>query len=319
MPPRTSWSSLVPGIIALTVVVTIVVAVLVFAGVGRTRGDTIRIHVVTTQARGVIQGTPVWVAGQRVGEVAAVDFRPLTTDTSGSVVITLRVREADAALIRRNSHIQVQSGTNIIGPMVVHVLGGTPDSPPVVAGDTLLAQSQADLAATASRLSEVADMARPILDDAKTVMARLDDPRGTIGAFAGAHRSGRGPLSDMQATMSGIRSMRAGRERSPGMSDVIPRAREALARADSIQTLLASPTSSYGRFRRDSSLGRAIASVSRELTALRQTFDSAGGTIMRFREDSAVSMAVTAARAEMTLLFEDIRKRPLRYLHFDLP
>ena len=119
--------------------------------------------------------------------------------------------------------------------------------------------------------------------------------------------------------MSSIRNMRAGRERSPGISDVIPRARQALARADSIQTLLASPTSSYGRFRRDSSLGRAIASVSRELTALRQTFDSAGGTIMRFREDSAVSMAVTAARAEMTLLFEDVRKRPLRYLHFDLP
>jgi hypothetical protein len=251
--------------------------------------------------------------------VSALDFRPVTNDTLGSVVMTLRIRDDHAELIRRDSRIQVRSGTNVIGPMVVYVRGGTPDSPPVMAGDTIHAQSQSDFGAAASRLSEAADMAGPIMDDAQLVMARLGDPRGTIGAFASAHRSGRGPFADLQTTMSRIQSMRAGRERSPGMRDVIPRARQALARVDSIQALLASPASSYGRFRRDSSLGRAIASVSDELTALRQTFDSAGGTIMRLREDSAVSMAVAAAREEMALLFEDIRKRPLRYLHVDLP
>jgi len=321
MPSRISWSELVPGIIALTVLTSTVIVVLTYTGVGRIKGDTVRLHMVTTQARGVIPGTEVWVSGQKVGKVAEIGFRAPAPegDTAGSVVMTLRVRERDAPLIRHNSRVQVRSGTNVIGPVVVYIQGGTPDSPPVTPGDTIQARTQSDLGAAVAQLSDLTAEVTPLMADARTVMARLDDPSGTIGAFSRASASsGRGSGGGLPGQMTRLRARLSafGNRAGPGPADVLPHARRALARVDSIRALLALPGSSFGRFRRDSTLRDAIGGVVEELSTVRALLDEQSGSLARFRSDSALMNSVAAARREMALLFEDVSKHPLRYLHF---
>ena len=92
-------------------------------------------------------------------------------------------------------------------------------------------------------------------------------------------------------------------------------ARGALARVDSIRALLRSPNSTLGRMRRDSTLFATIGGVVGELDSLVTALDSAGGNLARLQRDTALVNAVANARREMTLLFEDVRRRPLRYLH----
>jgi hypothetical protein len=94
------------------------------------------------------------------------------------------------------------------------------------------------------------------------------------------------------------------------------RARGALARVDSIGALLASTSGSFGRFHRDSTLIQSVAGLRDELTELQARLDSAGGNANRLSTDSSLVRSVAESRRAMSRLFDDIRRRPLRYVHF---
>jgi len=79
---------------------------------------------------------------------------------------------------------------------------------------------------------------------------------------------------------------------------------------------LASPRRSFGRFRRDSTLGSTVAALRDELTVLQITVDSADGNVKRFKSDSALTRSVEDSRRAMSQLFDDIRRRPFHYVHF---
>ena len=315
MAPRLAWRNLVPGIIATAVLIGITVAVLVYGGVGRIPGDKINLHIVTTSARGVMQGTQVWVSGQQVGTVENIAFRAATAD-SARIVIGVRVREDDADQIRRDSEIRVQSGTSLIGPLVVYIIPGTPGSPRVREGDTLFARTQNDVAETAARFGDATKQMGPIMADARIIMAQARDPDGPVGAMKSSGTAAR--VSQLRAQVSRLRSqvMPQDGRGSAARTRVMTSARAAMAQVDSVRALLASGETSFGRFRRDSTLGTTVASVRDRLTTLRAQLDSSEGTLGRFQSDSSVANAIADAQREMALLFEDIRKRPLRYIAF---
>lgn len=316
MPPHLSWRDLIPGLIALATLIGVGAAVLLFTGVGRIRGDTQHVHVVTTQARGVTRGTEVWLSGQKIGVVEDIGFRGPSSDSSGTVVLTLKLRASDATLVRRDSRVRVRAGANVIGPMVVYVEGGTPGSQTLRDGDTLHADTQSDMSVATARLGEAMANAGPIMADAKRIIALAADDRGTVGALLTAMQSGSGPIGEARALFATATARRARASLSPGPRDVMARARVAMARVDTIRALLASPSSSLGRFRRDSTLARDIGALAEELARVRSDLAAADGTLPRLRRDSTIWFAVSAAREEMALLFEDVRKHPVRYLNF---
>ena len=92
MPPRLSWRKLLPGILALGAVVATALAVLLFAGIGQIRGEKKHVFFLSDQARGVMHGTEVWLAGQKIGLVDRVEFRAPSNDVSGRVIIAATVR-----------------------------------------------------------------------------------------------------------------------------------------------------------------------------------------------------------------------------------
>jgi hypothetical protein len=99
-------------------------------------------------------------------------------------------------------------------------------------------------------------------------------------------------------------------------SSLTIRARLAVARVDSIRALLSSDSTSYGRFRRDSTLLRELASLRVEVDSVKSRLDSPDGTLGRLRADSALFAALNGAQHELTLIMADIQRRPLRYVHF---
>jgi phospholipid/cholesterol/gamma-HCH transport system substrate-binding protein len=311
MPSRLSWRHLLPGLIALAAVLVIAAGVLKYAGVGRVRGDKARIYVLTEQARGVMRGSDVWIAGQKVGLVDDIRFRPPSDDSLGRVVMTLSIREKDLTQIRRDSRPQVRAGANLIGPIVVYLTAGSAASPPVRPGDTLRAGPQSDFEGASSKLAKATDQLGPLMADARTVMARVRDRNGTVGAVMTEGLGG-----DVAALRANVTRMRARMSGSQARPALTARAGTALARVDSVRALLASPRSSYGRFRRDSTLMRTVGGLRDELTELRALLTSTDGTVGRFTTDSALAISIANARKEMTLLFADMRRRPLQYVQF---
>jgi hypothetical protein len=104
--------------------------------------------------------------------------------------------------------------------------------------------------------------------------------------------------------------------RSEASGGVLARTRVALARVDSIRTLLRSSGGSFGRFQRDSTLGATVASVRDELADLRARLENTNGSAGRLTGDRVLARSMADAQHEMALLFDDIRRRPLRYVHF---
>ena len=314
MPQRLSWSNLVPGVIAFALVLAVAAGVLVFAGVGRIPGKKIKLYVLTDQARGVMRGTDVWLAGQKIGAVDGVEFLPASNDTLGRMVIVVSVRKADATAIRRDSRPQLRPGANIIAPIVVYLTAGTPGSPPVADGDTIRVEGQSDVEAATAKFTAVTADLKPMMADAKTVVSHVRNSSGTVGAILSGES--RGQFAQLGARVSRLREKMFGARTSSGPAAVMARARIALARADSVRTLVASSNTSYGRFRRDSTLIGAIAGLRDEMAELRASMDTSQGTLGRSHSDSALTRSLASTRREMTILFDDIHRRPLHYLWF---
>jgi phospholipid/cholesterol/gamma-HCH transport system substrate-binding protein len=290
-------------------VVLVALAIVKFAGVGTIHGRTIRVYVVSDQANGVMRGTEVWLAGQRIGLVTDVAFIAPSNDTTAHVLLTLAIRASDAATVRRDARPQLRAGANILGPMVVYLDPGTPSAPAVGEGDTLHAFPQHDVQVAMARLSDATQELPPLISDSRAILANVRDTSGTVGALL---HNGL-PLPSLRARYTRVTTRDGTGE---AQTDLILRVRLALARADSLRTLVSGPSSFLGRFRRDSSLSSRVADVRAQLGDVSAALQSVNGSVGRLQNDAALLDAVAAAQRQMTELLADIRRHPARYVNF---
>jgi phospholipid/cholesterol/gamma-HCH transport system substrate-binding protein len=319
MPRRASWTELTVGLIALAVLACVGFGVLVFARIGQLHGDTFRLYALTGEARGVIRGSEVWLAGQKVGVVKDIAFMAPTSSASSRILIAMDVLSSARQGIRRNSTAQVRAGGTPIGAPVVYVTIGTNTAPVVSAGDTIRTLPQSDLETMSSEFAIASREFPAILGNIKLLNQQLHSVQGTLGAFGIEH--GGVQLTTAQAHLSQLATTLNQPNGTVGLAlssrpSLAARAQLAMARADSLRALLNSDRSSYGRFRRDSSLLNVVSDIRGELNIVQARMSSTSGTLGRARADSALLDAIASTQREMTLMMADVRRRPLRYVHF---
>jgi len=147
----------------------------------------------------------------------------------------------------------------------------------------------------------------------------LHSVKGTIGAFS--IEGGGGAMTRTEHQASHVLDKLSKSEGTIGLalspeSELSSRAQHTMARADSVRALLASDKTSFGRFRRDSTLLHQVADIRSELDLLGARMASTSGTLGRARADSALFQALAASQREMTLIMADMKRRPFRYVHF---
>ena len=318
MPRTLRWSSLVPGVIIFATIVAVVVAVLMFAQVGALHGDTFRLYAAMGSARGVIEGTEVWLSGQKVGLVTGVGFRPVHVDTNRRVVIGMDVLEEYREQLRANSSAQVRAGGTLIGAQVVWLASGTANEPMLADGDTIEALPHGDTESVSAKAAMAAREFPAIIANIKLLSQQLTSTQGTLGAM-GADQGGR-PLMVLRERATRLTSQAASGDGSIGLAlrggDLTARARTAFARSDSIRLMLADTATSLGRFRRDSTLLANVASVRNEVSIVRALLDSSSGSAGRLKNDKAIVRELTEVESELGALMADIQRRPMRYIAF---
>jgi phospholipid/cholesterol/gamma-HCH transport system substrate-binding protein len=317
MPRAPHWRELVPGLVLLALIVGAAVSVLAFMRVGALHGDTIRLVAVTNSARDLLAGSEVWLAGQRVGTVREVRFRPVTADTAERLAIVMDVLISAREQLREGTQARVQSGSNLLGEPVVALGGARPEAPLLQDGDTIPSVAQLDPQTLAGRFADVGDELPVLRANGDEVLAHLRDADGTLGAATRRDAlAGMGELgTHARRLVGGLRN--AGRpDELRGDDALAARVRRALARADSVQQLLASSGGTLGRFRRDSTLARQITAVRDEVSITRALLDDADGSAGRALHDGIVRRQLTALEAQLGALAADVSARPLRYLVF---
>jgi ABC-type transporter Mla subunit MlaD len=320
MARRLVWADVRGGLVALVALVAISVATLKYARVGALHGDRIRLYARTGEARGILKGSEVWLLGQKVGLVSDVRFQPPdVSDTTNRLLIAMEVQAQYLDAIRKDAVAQIRPGGSLIGAVVVYLSPGSAAAPTIRDGDTIKTRPQADLEGATARFGAAAKDLPAILGNVRALRAELQATEGTAGALLHEEGSARGQLRATGPQLARLRSrVGAARGSVSRLMDGALQARVslALARVDSVRTLLASPNGSLGRLSRDSTLAIEIADIQAELTRVRASLAESQGTAGRVLHDSAAFSALGDVQREMSLLVADMKKHPLRYNPF---
>jgi phospholipid/cholesterol/gamma-HCH transport system substrate-binding protein len=315
MPRRLSWSDVRGGLIACVVLAVAAVAILRFSRVGALHGDTFPLYATVGDASGVMKGSEVWLSGQKIGKITDITFRPpRNADTLHRVAIEMEVLSKYADAMRRDAVGQIRSGGSFIGPSVIYLSPGTTKGAPIQPGDTIRIASAPDVSRATAQLSTAAKELPAIMGNVQVLRAELQSTKGTMGALMNG--PGMSQLGHAKVRVQQLRSSLNGRGTAGRVmnGDLGDRAKRVMARADSVKALVASPGTSLGRFRRDSTLLAEVGAIRDEMGRLRAQLDSPDGTVGRFARDSAITLQLAEAQNQMALLFTDIKKHPLRYL-----
>lgn len=313
MPRPLHWKNLRIGLVAFLAIGAAVVSILRFAKVGALHGDKVTLYLVTNEATGVIKGTDVWLAGQKVGLVEDVQFRPTSIDTTERLAIRMQVLRQYMDRMRKNSDVLIRPGGNLIGAPVVYVTAGTRASPPVQDGDTLRARDIGEQKPTLATLADLGDSVSAIAREVKAAKTQLASRANTLAEIGARGRQEMGQLGAVMTRLSHGHGT-LGRIMS---DDALSRDLATLtAQTDSIRTLLASGRGNVGRFRRDSTLVPTAQRLLARVDTLRTRFGDPVRALKSPRGDSALVRQMNRVRVELDSLIRDVKKRPLKYLPF---
>jgi len=315
MPRAENWSQLKVGILVLLGIVAVVFAVMRFARIGALHGDTSRIYMVTDIAAGVLNGTEVRLAGQKVGLVESVQLRPPSADTTERVAISMDVLDTYLRYIRRNSDVQIQPSGRVVGSPVISITMGTIQSPPIKAGDTLRARTQIEARSGIADASSLADSVTGIGASISTLKTEFDTTLGDVASlrklsvkqaeavhvamdnFADRALASKGTIASL------IRDTASLRKQTTRVS----------ALADSIGAAASTSSGEFGRFRRDSTLVVQARSTMASVAELRA---SVARYVGKSSEGVALANQLDITNAKLDSIVMDAKKHPLRYLAF---
>jgi ABC-type transporter Mla subunit MlaD len=309
---RSQKREIIQGGAAMGCAVILFLGIFFLADVKRmfTRTDTL--YVLMPSAAGLNAGSVVWLAGQPVGEVKAIEVRPPGTDTLQRVLITIDVESRHREHIRHDSDVRVTSA-RLIGDAVLDISPGTPNAPPVAENDSLRLRITGSPAAAIARARVLNAQLRQLVADSRTLgeqsrRARQNTERlrerlavtmreftsfvetmqhGPLNTFSDPEFNSL--LSSLGATIQELRDsfQRAGERARRTRQDAGPAFNRLAARADTIQ---------------------------REIARLQEAINTGGGGLLvRAQKDSAIIKGLHRAQIQLDSLIAETKSNPLRF------
>ena len=314
MPRVHSWSELKVGIISGAVVAGIVIGILLFARVGALHGDRSDLVILTDHAPGVLPGTEVWLAGEKIGLVKKISFRPLSTDTSRRVSMDAEILTKFMAQVRKTAHADIRPGGNLIGSPVVYISSEGLAAPGAKSGDTITTRSVGVIKDVGENVSQLVGRLTMLADSGGKAVSLLNSEAGAVGAFT---RNGLPRIASVTGTISGLlRQVNTG-SGSAGLitrGDLGAKFNRIMAAKDSITQMMTTGSGNLGRFHRDSTLGPTIALLKAQVDSLRGKMTSQTGGLGRIKSDSTMAKELAKVRVQLDSLMKDLKKHPRKYL-----
>lgn len=269
---------------------------------------------------GLIEGAPVTLAGQRIGQVSEIRFIPVERRVRGAnIVVRLSINQDVQEQVREDSEASLRT-QGLLGDRFVDITPGSPSFRPLQPGDTLPSAPPLDyeevLETAVATLTEV----RSVVGDLQVFTQTLARGEGTLGALLADDRLyermtvASGELAELLHTVT----------RSDGTFNRIVhdptlyhRMNDALARLDSIGAVIMAGEGSLGRLIRDDALyeglvgvvGRADSTVA-GVQLFVEALDDGDGTLARLLEDPALYDQLLKTIVDLQNLIMEIRENP---------
>jgi phospholipid/cholesterol/gamma-HCH transport system substrate-binding protein len=128
---------------------------------------------------GLLPGSPVRLAGLRVGTVRGIDF----SDTeAGTIIVTLSVEESVRNLIRGDSKALI--GTlGLLGDKTIEITAGTMAQPPLADNEFITAGRSSSIEAIISQGGEAVENIKEAARHTKEIIEKINNGIGSLGLF----------------------------------------------------------------------------------------------------------------------------------------
>lgn len=273
-------------------------------------------------ASGVLEGSPVTLAGQRVGQVERIEFLKPGEDAGNHLSLTLSINQEVRDHIRANSLVRVRT-QGLLGDRFIDIAPGTPPAPVLQPGDTIQSVPAVEFEELLVTAATTLEGARALIDDLRQITRTLIEGRGTLGRLLTDDALYQRMIATTEALGITLREINqadgtlARLIHDPALYDEI---HGTIARIDSIGMAILSGEGTLGLLIQDDAayqallgaIGRADSTILSFGGALSGLTDGEG-TIQRFLTDPALYDEFLRAVIELQTLIQDMRENPRKY------
>lgn len=280
------------------------------------------ITLVETSA-GLIEGAPVTLAGQRIGQVDEIRFIPVERRADdANIFIRLSINEDVQEQIRGDSEASLRT-QGLLGDRFVDISPGSPRLPPLRDGDTLPSLPPLDYEEVLQTAAVTLEDVRGVIENLQVLTGGIVRGEGTLGALLADDRLydqmtvATTELAGLLRTVHDSDGTLGRMIRDPEMYE---RMNAALARLDSLGIAILAGEGSLGRLIRDDSLYdgmlRVVSGADSAVGGVQGLIagiEDGDGTLKRLLEDPALYDEFLKTVVDLQNLIRAIREDPRRF------
>ncbi|HEX6309835.1 MAG TPA: MlaD family protein [Longimicrobiales bacterium] len=274
-------------------------------------------------ALGLRPGAPVTLAGQRIGQVKAIEFIPIERKTGGNNLrVVIAVADEVQDQIRADSRAFLRT-QGLLGDKFVDIEPGSSGARILQPGDTLPTGESLDIDQFLTMAAGALDQATGIVANLQDLTGGLSRGEGTMGALLRDDQL----YANLNAATIEMRSVLAEINRADGTFGRLIRdpalygqIHSAITRVDSLGAMILYGDGSMGQLLRSDSLYRRMLgtlgtadSAVTDLAGFVDRLANGDGAIQRLMSDPELYDQFLRAVTDVQALINDIRMNPAKY------
>ena len=273
---------------------------------------------------GLREGAPVTLAGQRVGQVKAIDFIPVERKRgTDNLVVQLDISEEVRDQIRRDSRAYLRA-QGLLGDKYVDISAGTAGNPVLGAMDTITSEATLDIEAFMARGAAVLDSASRMVADLRQISGSLVRGEGTMGQLLtndALYERMIGVTSQLQGTLDGFNNPNGTFGRMMRDPALYNRMVSTVARVDSLGQAVMRGQGTFGKLIGSDELYRSLFGTASKadtaignLSATINRVTTAGGTLQKLTTDPQLYDQFLKAVVDLQNMIAEIRANPRKFV-----
>ena len=273
---------------------------------------------------GLREGAPVTIAGQRVGQVSAIDFIPLERKRGEeNLLVELEVAEDVRDQIRTDSRVFLRA-QGLLGDKYVDISPGTRSSAVLEERDTIRAEAAMDIEQFLARGGMLLDSAGQMMIDMRKITSRMARGQGTMGKLLADERLYDRMLAitvDLQGTVRGLNDPNGTIGRLAHDPAMYNRLMSAVTRIDNLASAISRGEGSIGRMLVSDSLYRGLLgtatkadSAAGNFSAFLNRMTTGNGAIQKLATDPRMYDEMLKAIVDLQTILAEVRANPKKYV-----
>ena len=311
-----TWEQLKVGAVIAAALAVLAVAVYKLGQVANLFAKRYELLTFLPNANGLTVGGSVLVAGQFAGTIKAIEFLPVSYDTTRNLRVRMAIDQSLQPQIRHDSKAHVRT-LGLLGDKVIDISVGTPRYTSLRQDDTIAVAPNLDyeaiLAQAAGAVNDMVDLTH----DLRQITGGIVHGEGTLGQLV----TNRALYDQFVGTMGRANTMLTRFENPNGtfsrlLDDptLYNRFVGVVTQADSLVVALNNKNGTLGKLLRDDTLYARIVGMAQAGDSLMKLMASPNGTIGKFATDQTLYDRVNKLTTDVSAMLADVQKDPHRYL-----